>query len=379
VVRKHMGVLEGYPSRRDILRGLAGFVIAVSLDGCAQALSSTSNPTPIPTPHRPGSILYTYRGHTALIPAVAWSPNGKYITSGSLDKTVQVWSANPGDHFQPYIYRGHTAGVQAVTWSPDSNRVASGSMDKTIQVWDALSGDHIAIYAGHTDTVNTVAWSPDGNYIATGAIDTTVRLWEVATGKQMYVYRGHSASVNSLVWSPDSQQIASGSTDKTVQILDAVSGNHRYTYHGHTGTVSSVSWSPDGKYIASGSWDKTVQVWNAETGAMLYTYEGYNVKAAVNPAKGVLPDLIFAVAWSPDGKRIAAITQVYCGDDCAVMLVWDAYNQKNFTFWVDEPALAMAWSPDSTRLVTSIFNSEQGTEHLNVQSPDGYFAQISLA
>src|SRR6266566_2741161 len=337
MVSKNTSVLEGCLSRRDVLKGLAGFMIAVSLESCAQALSSSSTPTPTPTPHRPGSIFYTYRGHTDRILTVAWSPNGKYIASGSLDKTVQVWATNPGEHFQPYIYRGHTAGVQTVAWSPDSNRVVSGAIDKTVQVWDALSGEHAAIYTGHTGFVNTVAWSPNGNYIATG------------------------------------------SADKTVQILDATTGNHRYTYRGHTDTVSSVSWSPDGKYIASGSWDKTVQVWNALTGAVLYTYNGYNVKAAVNPSKGVLPDLIFAVAWSHNGKRIAAITQVYCGDVCAVVLGWDAYTQSNFTFWVDEPVFAMAWSPDDTRLVTSIVNSEQGTEHLSVQPPDGNFAQISQA
>jgi len=122
-----------------------------------------------------------------------------------------------------------------------------------------------------------------------------------------------------------------------------------------------------------------LRVWNAVTGAVLYTYNGYNVQAAINPSKGVLPDLIFAVAWSHNGKRIAAITQVYCGDVCAVVLGWDAYTQSNFTFWVDEPVFAMAWSPDDTRLVTSIVNSEQGTEHLSVQPPDGNFAQISQA
>src|SRR6266496_2303506 len=296
MVSKQMDSLVGYLSRRDVLRGMAGLMVTMSLGGCAQALSSSSTPVPTPTPRRPGSLVYTYRGHTDRIPTVAWSPNGKYIASGSLDKTVQVWATNPGEHFQPYIYRGHRA------------------------------------------------------------------------------------SVNSIAWSPNSQQIASGAADKTVQIMDAMTGNHRYTYRGHTDTVSSISWSPDGKYIASGSWDKTVQVWNAVTGAVLYTYDGYNVQAAqANPSKGVLPDLIFAVAWSPNGKRIAAITQVYCGDICAVVLGWDAYTQHNFTFWVDQPVLAMAWSPDSTRLVTSIVVSEQGTEHLSVQPQDGYFAQISQA
>jgi WD40 repeat protein len=266
-----------------------------------------------------------------------------------------------------------------VDWSPESNRVVSGSVDKTVQVWDAMTGEHVALYHGHTDVVNTVAWSPDGRYIASGGADGTVRLWEVATGRQKYVYRGHQASVNSLVWSPDSQRIASGASDKTVQILDAATGKHRYTYRGHTDTVSSVSWSPDGKFIASGSLDKTVQVWDAATGAVAYTYRGYNVQAAqANPTKGVLPDIIYAVAWSHHGKRIAAVTQVYCGDLCAVVLSWDAYTERNFSFYVDPPAFAFAWSPDDTRLALATVVSTQGLPQGGAPQ-DGSFVQIVQA
>ena len=158
-----------------------------------------------------------------------------------------------------------------------------------------------------------------------------------------------------------------------------MTGNHRYTYRGHTDTVSSVSWSPDGKLIVSGSWDKTVQVWHAETGAIVYTYSGYNVQAAqANPAKGVLPDLIYAVAWSHNGKRIAAVTQVYCGDICGVVLGWDADTEHNFSFYVDQPVLAMAWSPDDTRLVTSIVVSTQGLPQGGAPQ-DGSFVQIAQA
>src|ERR1051326_1398494 len=114
IVRKHTKPLRDRLSRREALRGLAGIMLALGLEGCAPSLFSSSAPTPVPTPRSRGSVLYTYRGHTAHVAAVAWSPNGKYIASGSLDQTVQVWAANPGDHFHPFIYRGHTAGVQPV-------------------------------------------------------------------------------------------------------------------------------------------------------------------------------------------------------------------------------------------------------------------------
>lgn len=174
------------------------------------------------------------------------------------------------------------------------------------------------------------------------------------------------------------QKIASGASDKTVQILDVATGNQRYTYRGHTDTVSSVSWSPDGKHIASGSWDKTVQVWDAVTGTLVYTYSGYNVQIArANPAKGVLPDLVFAVAWSHNGKRIAAVTQAYCGDICGVVLGWDATTEGNFSFYTDAPVFAIAWSPDDTRLAIAIVVSTQGLPQGG--TPDGSFVQIAQA
>src|SRR2546423_11062144 len=113
MVRKQTDLLMGYPSRREVLQGLAGFMIAMSLEGCAQSLFSSSAAVPTPTPRPPGSVLYTYRGHRDRVTTVAWSPNGKYIASGSLDRTVQVWATNRADHVQPFIYRGHTAEVQA--------------------------------------------------------------------------------------------------------------------------------------------------------------------------------------------------------------------------------------------------------------------------
>ncbi|MBA2393462.1 MAG: WD40 repeat domain-containing protein [Ktedonobacteraceae bacterium] len=367
--------IKGY-SRRKVLAYLASLLLPLSVEGCAQSLSSSTT-APTPTSHPPGSVLSTYRHHTNRVTTVAWSPNGTYIASGSLDQTVQVWVATTNTHFQTSIYRGHTAGVQSVAWSPDGKLIASGSSDKTVQVWDALTAEHAATYSGHSDIVLTVAWAPNGKSIASGSADGTVRLWDVATGMQKYIYRGHTASVNSITWSPDSQRVASASSDKIVQIMDATNGDHVYTYRGHTNIVSSVSWSPKGKLIASGSWDKTVQVWDATTGNRLYTYRGYNVEAAkYNNDTGVLPDLILAVAWSHNGKRIAAVTQVYCGDSCGVVVAWDAYTEHHFSFYIDVPVFALAWSPDDTRFATSL---EVSTQRSNMKATDGAYVEISQA
>jgi eukaryotic-like serine/threonine-protein kinase len=85
--------------------------------------------------------------------------------------------------------------VKAVAWSPDGQRITSGSDDKTVQVWDAVDGGHIFTYKGHSDWVTAiwgtvvwvraVAWSPDGKRIASGSAgvysqydDYTVQVWE---------------------------------------------------------------------------------------------------------------------------------------------------------------------------------------------------------
>jgi WD40 repeat protein len=181
-----------------------------------------------------------------------------------------------------------------------------------------------------------------------------VQVWEATTGRRAQNYRGHSDIIAAAVWSPDGQYIASASADKTVQIWEATTGKQLLSYHKHTERVTAVTWSPDGKYIASGSADKTVQVWEAMTGKLLYAYNGYNVaEARQNPTKGVPPDVIYAVAWSHNGKWIAAVTQIYCGDDCGEVLIWDALTQEHFKFYPTQPMYTLAISPNDKYLASS--------------------------
>jgi WD domain, G-beta repeat len=219
-----------------------------------------------------GSHVFTYRGHKDQVIAVAWSPDNTRLASGggnpdatangtnkTSDPTVQVWDVVDDGHV--FTYRGHTATVFGIAWSPDGRRIASGSADKTVQVWDATDGHHIFTYSGHTWWVLDVAWSPDGKHLASAGADNTVQVWDATDGHHIFTYTGHTDTVIGVAWSPDGTRIATGSWDNTVQVWDAANGSNVFVYHNHTNQVYRVTWSPDGKRIASSSADSTVQIW----------------------------------------------------------------------------------------------------------------------
>ncbi|KIJ41772.1 hypothetical protein M422DRAFT_171792 [Sphaerobolus stellatus SS14] len=158
---------------------------------------------------------------------------------------------------QPLIFQlqGHTDWVSSVSFSPDGRYIASGSGDQTVHLWSVETGMPVdQPYEGHTKSVNSVSFSPDGRYIASGSDDGTVCLWSVETGMPVgQPYEGHTKSVNSVSFSPDGRYIASGSYDDTVRLWSVETGMPvGQPYEGHTYLVSSVSFSPDGRYIASG-------------------------------------------------------------------------------------------------------------------------------
>ena len=208
-------------------------------------------------------------------------------------------------------------------------------------------------YRGHSDRATAVAWSPDSKEVVSGSLDTTVQVWSATTGKMRLIYRGHTGGIVTLGWSPDGRFIASSSLDNTIQVWNAATGAHITTYRGHRLPAQALSWSPNSRYIVSGSPDQTVQVWDARTGRVRYRYDGSTIAGArIDNAKGMPQDLIFFVAWSHNGKRIAVVSDEYSGD--VIVITWDAPTGKHLVIYPDEVMYALAWSPDDTRFASAI-------------------------
>ena len=80
---------------------------------------------------------------------------------------------------EPVIQMEHSSSVESVAFSPDGKFIASGSYDKTIKLWNVKTGKLIYTLKGHRDSVLSVAFSPDGKFIASGSADKTIKLWNV--------------------------------------------------------------------------------------------------------------------------------------------------------------------------------------------------------
>ncbi len=350
----HQGI-----SRRTVVMGIAGLVVAAGIGGGVTWLALSQKPgisgaptatittvpnTPIaspsssltPTSHPApplGTTLTTYRGHSGYVYGVAWvTPDGQRIASASLDKTVQEWNAISDNRY--FIY-SETNAINDVKASFDGTRIASAGEAAIAEVRDAVIGAAIITYSGHHGAVNTVKWSPDGTRIVSSSADTTVQVWNAATGQTLTTYRGHTDIVWAAAWSHDGRRIASASKDSTAQVWDAATGNLLVTYRGHSATVRSVTWSPDGQSIATASEDKTVQVWNSSTGANILTYRGHS-------------NLLRTVEWSHDGTRIVS------GGKDSTAQIWDANSGNTiFTYRGHSATVFDAqWSLDDTRIAS---------------------------
>ncbi len=188
---------------------------------------------------------------------------------------------------------GHSNEVASLKFSPDSTRLCSGSVDKTLRIWSVADGG-LATAVQSPSEINAVVWLADGKQIASADADGLVRLWSsggrpgdaqsstqkdqslLASAPAMELVKelkGHEGAVTALDVLPDGQHLLSGGADGTVRQWKLEDGTVVRELK-HDSAVAAVAARPDGRRFASAGTNGVARLWNAEDGKLVAEMKG---------------------------------------------------------------------------------------------------------
>lgn len=214
---------------------------------------------------------YTHKG---LVKTLAFSPNGKWIASGSYDETIILWEVSRS-HLKPINQlRGHYSFVNSITFIDDHNLV-SGSDDKTIALWRNISVENRPWrkYIDHDGSVSSVTYNPKVQKVASASDDQTVLLWDWSQGslnKSPIKLQGHTGFVKSVTFDKDGKVLASAGFDNRIILWDTNTGEQiGPPLSAHSSAINDISFGTvinegnlSAPYLVSGSDDQTVIRWD---------------------------------------------------------------------------------------------------------------------
>ncbi|MGA7329569.1 MAG: hypothetical protein WBX25_35090 [Rhodomicrobium sp.] len=248
-----------------------------------------------------GTQTALLKGHNDVVVRVAFSPDGRYLLSGSHDNTAIIWDL--ANARMLHRLQGHRHFVYGVGFSPDGAHAVTSSWDHDLRLWSVESGALLAIMTGHRGMVKDLSVAPDGR-IASGDGLGEIRLWNVQTGTLLKTL-ARQAPVDSLSFSPDGKLVlavteANDKNSPVCNVYDTVSGRQTVTYKGHDRNVVVASTvSPDGHWAATGGGNnKEIHIWDLRTGERYKGADGQPLSLAGSGRP------VWAVGFSPDGQQI---------------------------------------------------------------------------
>lgn len=229
------------------------------------------------------------QGHTDTVDHLRFSDDGRFLFSASWDGTAKMW--NVSNRTIVRTFGGHLDRVLTLDLSPDGTRLYTASLDKTIIEWEVATGNILQILEGDGGGFYTIQAHPDGEHLISGDTDGEIAVWNLGTGAKERTLDGHANRVERVHLNPDSTRLVSTSRDGTVRLWNFLNGEELLQFIGHTGGVPDVVFDPSGDFVLTGGSDRSVRVWNASTGEELRRFEGHT-------------DWVVSVDFSPDGLSV---------------------------------------------------------------------------
>lgn len=241
------------------------------------------------------------------------SPDGSRLAVSSWQESadgrggsdaITIYSLTDGSEIKRLLSPGSS--IVQMAFTPTSDRLVCASADRTVTIWDVHGGRAIRTLTGQKDNIRSIALSGDGRTVALGGWNGGLKTWSLETGRELISFRGHTDAVTALVFTTDGKQLVSGSRDMTVKVWDKDGGSEVETFRGHVGAIYDLAVSPT-RDVASSSSDGSIRVWDAGS--------------VQEPWRRRYPTAVTSVAYSPDGKSLAA-------GGPSFVEVWDVPNGR---------------------------------------------------